>query len=495
MSITSSPIEIQSNFILNIPGENLEKTNIAFTVKKIIQNFLYERKHLIENEYKKLGRNKTYHPDELLSLVVLGTINKITSYRGLVEWRKENSETCCYILNNKTPSSSTIGRFYKEHELLIDELSDYIVKMGIDLDLIGFNHVAIDGTILKANAFNYRLIRIDEIKYLENLIKGFLYEENNETILFKIQKYFLMNELDENNEILIEDIKNSLKNEAIKLLIESIRSMDSTHSILIFLAYLKDNYDGKHTISVTDPECRWMKDKQGNTGLNYNYQVAVDDKYDFIVGQRLVNEPTDHYQLIPMIETVKMSLGKHPDYYTADNGYLTDEAVEYLYKHNINAIMPDKYESRRSKIKKDIGKFSKASFEYDWSNDTYICPMKKILEFKNIRNLNGVPNRVYSTLECKNCDCLQECTKSRVKEIFDLANPLRIKMREVYNSDLGRQIYSKRFHTGETYFGILKHSRNFPGIKRKGIKKAGIELTLQTIAHNIKIIHKQRILP
>jgi hypothetical protein len=63
-------------------------------------------------------------------------------------------------------------------------------------------------------------------------------------------------------------------------------------------------------------------------------------------------------------------------------------------------------------------------------------------------------------------------------------------MSENYNSDLGKQTYKKRFHTGETYFAILKKSRKFPGIQRKTTKKAQTELTLQTIAHNIKIIQK-----
>jgi transposase len=490
MIAASRPIEIQSNFILNVPGENLEKTNIVFTVKKIIHDFLHENKHLIANEYKTLGRDKTYHPDELLGLVVLGIMNNITSCRKLVEWRKDNSETCCYILNNKSPSKSTIYRFYNKHRLLIEELSDYIVQKGMELDLIGFNHVAIDGTILKANASNYRVIRIEELNYLENLIKSFIYEENEETILFKIQKYFLMNKLDENNEILIKGIKKSLKTEAIKLLIESTRSMDSTQSVLIFISHLKDNYCGKNSISVTDPESRWMRDKDGNRGLNYNYQVAVDDKYDFIVAQRLVDDETDHHQFIPMTETVKMNLGRHPDYYTADNGYLTNKAIEYIYKHGIKAIIPDKNESIKSKNLKESKKFSKANFKYNWNNDTYTCPYSTVLEYQNNRKINKELYKVYSSVECKKCQYLSCCTKSSKREIFDLANPLRIKMREDYNSDFGKELYKKRFHTGETYFAILKHSRKFEGIKRKGVKKVGMELTLHSIAHNIKIIHK-----
>ena len=36
----------------------------------------------------------------------------------------------------------------------------------IELDLIGFDHASIDGTIFKANASKKRIIRIEELNYL-----------------------------------------------------------------------------------------------------------------------------------------------------------------------------------------------------------------------------------------------------------------------------------------------------------------------------------------
>ena len=47
---------------------------------------------------------------------------------------------------------------------------------------------------------------------------------------------------------------------------------------------LKANFDGKHTISLTDPKSGWMVDKKENIGLNYNYQVAIDSKNGMVVG-------------------------------------------------------------------------------------------------------------------------------------------------------------------------------------------------------------------
>ncbi|KZX15584.1 hypothetical protein MBCUT_14190 [Methanobrevibacter cuticularis] len=484
------PVELQSNFQWSIPGMNLEDENIVFTVKKIIHTFLIEFDFLLEKKENNVGRPKKYEADELLGLIVWGVLNNKTSCRELEQWIKNNDETCNYILNNKKPSKTTISRFYNENMILIDVLFDYVVNKGDELGLIGFEHVSIDGTIVKANASTNKLIRIEEIEYIEKLVKKFYKKENGENILLKIQKFFFGNLLNETNEKFINEIKNNLKQEGIKLLIKLIDHPDKKESALDFLSILKKNYDGKHTISVTDPECRWMLDKKNVIGLNYNYQLATDDKYDFIVGKKLVSDATDHKQLIPMIETVKMNLSKHPDYYTADNGYLTTEAVEYLFKHNIKAIMPDRDESSKIKSKNENKNFSKPNFTYNYENDNYTCPNNKTLEYQNKRKINTVLYRVYSTTECKNCKYLKKCTKNRKREIFHLAHPLRIKMREDYNSDFGRKIYKKRFHTGEVNFAILKESRKFSGIKRKTMKKAETELTLQSIAHNIKIIHK-----
>ena len=490
MISTLRPIEIQSNFIFKVPGKNLEKDNIVFTVKKIIHLFLEKFEFLVENEKEKRGRPKVYKTDELLGLIVLGALNNKNSCRKLEEWIKNNDETCNYILNNKKPHKSTINNFFNDNGLLIELLFDFTVDLGIKLGLIGFKLVTVDGTIYKANASKTKLITIEELTYLENIIDNFYKMENNENFLFKIQKYFLGNLLDETNEKIIKEIKNNLNKEAIKLLTKLLWNINEKNTVLEVIDILKRNYDGKHTISVTDPECRWMPDKKGIMGLNYNYQVAIDDKNDFIVAQKLVNDATDHHQLIPMIETVKMNLSRHPDYYAADNAYLTIKAVEYLYKHNIKAIMPDRDESSKIKNKKDSKKFNKSNFEYNWIDDTYICPNNKILEYQNDRKINNVLYRVYSTNKCKTCNYLEKCTKNNKREIFHLAHPLRIKMREDYHSDFGRAIYKKRFHTGETYFGTLQQGRNFQGIRRTTIKKAQTELTIQAIVHNLKIIHK-----
>jgi len=51
---------------------------------------------------------------------------------------------------------------------------------------------------------NFRVIRIDELEYLEYRIDEL---ENDEILLFEIEKYFLDDVLDENNYLIIQEIK------------------------------------------------------------------------------------------------------------------------------------------------------------------------------------------------------------------------------------------------------------------------------------------------
>ena len=120
-----------------------------------------------------------------------------------------------------------------------------------------------------------------------------------------------------------------------------------------------------------------MMDKKENMGLNYNYQVAADSKNGTIVVQYLTQNSTDAHE-------IKIQMGINP--------------------HKVN-------------------------FTYDWKTDSFICPMDEHLHYKNDIKLNGEWMRLCSTNKCKTCPVKDQCTKSRVREIFEPVNNLRWKMK------------------------------------------------------------------
>lgn len=70
--------------------------------------------------------------------------------------------------------------------------------------------------------------------------------------------------------------------------------------------------------------------------------------------------------------------------------------------------------------------------------------MGEQLNYKNNRKLNGKWMRVYSTNKCKTCPINKQCTKSRVKEIFEPIDDLRWKMKADFQTPEGKNYYKKK---------------------------------------------------
>lgn len=323
------------------------------------------------------------------------------------------------------------------------------------MGLIDGECVAVDGSIVKSHANNFHLIKIEEIEFLQSLILGYGGNWSKNSIWYKIHQYYNQNKKNEEISNLISEINDNLNKNALILLKTALISMDNMYYVLDLLSVLKANYNGKHTISLTDPESRWMMDKKGNMGLNYNYQVAVDSKNGMVVGQYLTQNATDANELFEMLHELKIQMGINPKVLIAENGYMNDNVIKYAYKNNIGLLMPDRAESSKSKPKNKEKPFAKANFVYEWKTDSFICPMDEYLHYKNDRKLNGEWMRVYSTNKCKTCPVKNQCTQSRVKEIFEPADDLRWKMKADFKSPEGKVYYKKRANLNEAHFGSL----------------------------------------
>ena len=160
----------QAIFTYSFSGQNLNKNNIVFTVKKLINNFKRDFSLLFEDDFKSYGRPKEYNLDELLGFVVYGIYNNRFTCRKLADWINNNDESVNYILNNKKSKKSIIHLFLQRNTLLINAFFHYTIILGINLDLINGECVAVDGSIVKANANNNRTIRIEEVEFIQNLI-------------------------------------------------------------------------------------------------------------------------------------------------------------------------------------------------------------------------------------------------------------------------------------------------------------------------------------
>ena len=109
-------------------GMNLDKNNIVFTVKKMVNNYKRDYPLIFEENNYSRGRPKEYELEELLGFVVYGALNEKYSCRKLANWIKNNDESVNYILNDKKPKKSIIAEFIQNNGLLIDLFFKYTIQ-------------------------------------------------------------------------------------------------------------------------------------------------------------------------------------------------------------------------------------------------------------------------------------------------------------------------------------------------------------------------------
>jgi transposase len=106
-----------------------------------------------------------YAPDMMLALWFYAYSNGVTSTRDLEELCKYDTHYM-YISSNQKPDHTTLSRFRKAH---LDLLSDYFVQIIIiarEEGISAFNHIAIDGTKIKAwhnGRQSYNEVQLDQL--------------------------------------------------------------------------------------------------------------------------------------------------------------------------------------------------------------------------------------------------------------------------------------------------------------------------------------------
>ena len=78
---------------------------------------------------------------------------------------------------------------------------------------------------------------------------------------------------------LLNELHYNLNSSGIDLLKLSLKSSRNFDKVLKRIKLMEDNINGENSVSTIDPEARHMLDKDGNMGLNYNYQTVTDNKY------------------------------------------------------------------------------------------------------------------------------------------------------------------------------------------------------------------------
>ncbi len=457
------------------------KDHICYLIEQIVGEMDFSE---FDIKYSGAG-HPAYHPRINLKLLTLAYLDGIRSSRKIAKNAQENV-VYIYLAEKVKPNFRTISDFRKDNPGIIRSLFRQITKFAQQQGLIDLSHLIIDGTKIKANAYDDRILDKRTLTILDNYIdkvieEGIKTDEEEDKFYGDRSVYQLPEDLNDS-----EKRRPSVK-KIVKEINKSIREgntkrVQKIKSKLQKIDKIMDKKDLKK-YSLTDSESRFMRNKKETLALSYNAQLVVDKNGLALYGD-VVQSSIDKNELLPAINGLEQDFGQLPKgtKVLADAGYENSDAVEELDKRGYDLFVPGKYGSK--------SKFYKSNFDYDEEKDIFICPENKQLIRQNWKYFHKRLNKkmlIYKCSDCTTCPHQKACCKTAKHRVIHAypQEKLLQRIKKKLKTTEGKEIYRLRKETVEISFGDIKHNKNFRMFLLRGLEKVKIEFNLVCIARNL----------
>ena len=281
--------------------ERIAPDHLVRVIDAFVDSLDIEGMGFTHTEPAETGR-KPYAPQDLLKLYLYGYPNRVRSSRRLERECERNIEVM-WLMNSLTPDFRTIADFRKENRKGIVEVFRAFVKILKEMNLLGKEGSAVDGTKIRAwnskkRSFTPEIVE-QKLTYIEKQLQ-------------KLEAYLLeMDGYDEREETLHLDIPKAEMPAKLEELRERAKKYEG---------YRERFAAGEEQILETDPECRTMHSKDG-FHPGYNVQSVVEGENHFITNFVVTNACTDQNLLSVMGTKMKEELGMEIVRVIADKGY------------------------------------------------------------------------------------------------------------------------------------------------------------------------------
>lgn len=392
------------------------------------------------------GGAPAYAPRMLLSVLLYGYSEGVRSSRKIERSLRTNVEYM-YLAGMSRPDYRTIARFRRENEEALRELFVQVVRLCQELGLVLLEHVAVDGTKIRADVSargtygKDRLMRA--LASVEERVERAL-KEAEEADAEEDEAYG-----DKRGDELPEDLRDAKRRK------ERLER-----------AFEKLKETGHKAVPSTDLDARVMKTQDGNRAA-YNSQAAVDRENQVIVAATVTTACCDNAQLPGMLEAVAENTGAFPQQTTADCGYHSVATLSYLERTGLDAYVP----VHGKQGLRPLG------YTYNPESDTYTSESGEALTYRGLCEKKGKTYRVYRGKRKEGEPFLELYIR--------LDGQAQQRMQAKLESERGKAVYRYRQQVVEPVFGHLKTRFNLRRFLLRGLSGATIEFLLACMAHNI----------
>jgi hypothetical protein len=326
------------------------------------------------------------------------------------------------------PDFRTISDFRKIHLIALKGLFGQVLQLARETGTAKLGRVSLDGTKVKANASKHKAMSYSRMEEKERQL-----EEEVEQLLAQAGA------VDEEEDRWHGDRQGEELPEELQRRQTRLAKIKQAKKVLEQRARDKAAAAGKNEeeaqpaakdqYNFTDPESRIMKGADGFV-QGYNAQAAVEPERGLIVGQGVTEAANDKQQLQPMVEAIEEQSGQRPEAVLADNGYCSEENLEYL----------ESVEQPERKI------------------EGYIATGKQ-----------------------KHGEHRQPCLQGPLPKGATRVQQMKQKLQ----TEVGKAVYARRKCVVEPVFGQIKQARGFRQFLLRGKAKIEGEWALVCTTHNI----------
>jgi transposase len=469
------------------------------------------------------GGSSSYHPRMMLKVLVYAYCQKIYTSRKIAAALRENIYFM-WISGRNTPDFRTINGFRGERmKGVIGEVFSGVVEYLVAEGYVKLEDLFVDGSKIEADANKHKVVWAKRKERYEKRVKeqiqGLLeqIEQANEAE----QAEYGERDLEEMGGNGTPDIDGARLKKKIEELNQRLREKahppEQEKKPRQALKELEtdclprlEKYEeqtkmlaGRNSYSKTDPSatCMRMKEDRGAkrpwTKPAYNVQLGTEGQ--FIVAATVHNQSSDAPCFIPLMESMRVGLKRLPKNSSADAAYGSEENYDYLERHEVgnylkyNTFYQDTHHYRNPEILRQH-QFRSDHFEYDETNDQFLCPQKRRLSYlytSQYKTTNGYQStrRHYECESCQDCPLKSQCTKAQGNRQIQVSFRLREfrrQARENLTSEQGKQLRAQRSVDVETPFGDIKQNMGFRRFHLRGQEKVNTEWLLVCIAHNMR---------
>lgn len=457
------PYDQNQDFFVTVSKKTfLDAEHPAAVIDTVIERLDLEA---VYGDYAKEG-NPPYHPKMMLKVLFYAYCCGIMSSRTIWEEVTHRADFI-YLAAGQVPNFRTINGFRLRHLKRLPGLFTQIVYLCGSLGLIGFEHLAIDGQKIEANASFRRSKNLKQVKKE--------YEKTRQGLEKLLGKE------------VSEAFPEEKKARRTKHLEKRLNELES------FRKELERLEDEDARLNMTDRDAKVMRHKDGTSTPSYTHQSAVDDAYGVVTAVQTTCGNDGPGDLLPLVDQSKRNGGSGHKAVTADSGFSDYRILEEVEtRRQEEFYLPDRrYESDRKK-ERGKGRYVPADFQ-EREDGSCRCPAGRQMEYRGMCTRNKQQMHHYVGTGCESCELKDRCTEGKKRHLYiNVREGYRKKMRAKLSGEAGREMYMRRQGTVEPVHGDDQKNKGWIQHHLRGLEKAAGEFLLIRIATNLEKIVKFR---